>query len=116
MVEIKEASIGFGNVRYISKVDEIPETTQRDGNVTIVNKGRPGQPGYFETSFTLSFHTLDQQASEHNVFTVRLPINLPHDSPYSEIEGRAAEDLPAVLRAIADEVERLVEEAKAPTT
>ena len=37
MVTVKDAKLGFGTVRFFGKIDPVPETVSRQGNVTIKN-------------------------------------------------------------------------------
>ena len=118
MVTVKDAKLGFGTVRFFGKIDPVPETVSRQGNVTIKNAAQPGQPAYFDVSYQLQFLADRDGISEFNVFTVSLPLTgISHDTPYSRVEGEAARQLAPMLRSFADEIEKLVAESeKQPDT
>ncbi len=113
MAEISDVQLGFGAIAFRGGVAAEPASVVRQGNVTVHNEAKPGQPMSFEGSFQISCYSKEDAISLFNVFTVNLPVvGEPADSPYSAIESKAARQIAPMLRSIADEVERQIAEAE----
>lgn len=115
MVQIQNLKFGFGTLTYRGRVEAIPASVVKQGNVTTHNAAQPGSPAYFEVAFQIQGHVEEDGVSEFHIFNLTVPlIDKPADSSYSEIEAEAAKQLAPMLRLFADEIERQVAETDAP--
>lgn len=103
----------FGSVQYVSKIDPVPPSTRVEGNVTYNEIGSDGFPAYFKATFMLTCETQlgDTDKVMRNIFHwTEAMVGLARETPYSEVEAQAARQLAPSLRAVADQIEKLVAE------
>ena len=94
MPTVKSVQFGNGQVRYFSKIDPQPATSETTGNVTVNTAAIPGQPARYKVSFMLSFAADEDGLENHNVFHLTCLVPDENDwTPYRSIEDRAARQL-----------------------
>lgn len=104
-----EATIPNAEIYWVNEIEAVPKTTKRDGNVTINNMGSPGRPGYFSVSFRMNAKFETGEISESLWFTPTVPIiGATKDISFGELEDQAMHELPAMFRALADDIERQI--------
>lgn len=92
-----------GSVRYEPGNPGRPETSETKGNVTVRNTEIPATPRFFEVSFSIGAHLSLEDAETHATLILNIPVpTRTSDVPYREVEDRAAQHLPRVLRELAD--------------
>ena len=111
MSKLKKLSIGYGRVKYYDKKDKVPKTTKVEGNTTINNMGRPEIPARHEVDFFLGATCVANNKEHFNGISVTVLLHdAGPDASYLKIENAAAQLLAPLLREIADDVEKQVQE------
>lgn len=111
MTELKSVDFAYGSVTFYKKIEAVPTTTKREGNVTINNMGTPEIPSFHEVSYVLTCNFGDGPREFSNTFHWEVRVeDKGRNAPYGEIEAEAARKIAPMLRAVADEIERAVAE------
>ncbi|WP_147095022.1 hypothetical protein [Roseovarius sp. TE539] len=104
-------NVGYGTVSYARAVDEVPATTQVDGNVTIHNQGSPAKAAEYTVKHDFTAEDDDSGLFAH-VFVTRTIPEEQSDESYHRVEIEAFSRVAESLRAIADELDRQHKESK----
>ncbi|NOW44106.1 hypothetical protein FHW96_000233 [Novosphingobium sp. SG751A] len=100
-----EVIVGYGSVQYFNKVDEVPTTSTTEGNTTVNVIGTPEIPEYFGVTFYITGRVKDGGPLDSNSFFWTEKVHgLASNTPYAEVETKAAKQLAASLRSVADAV------------
>lgn len=104
---IENLQVGYGSIAFQRNIDPVPPSTKVSGNVTINNAGSPGSAAHYVSTHQISFSHKEGELDQFNVFSIGqvVPMNVI-DTPYSEVELVAAQNLPELLRLAADEIEK----------
>ena len=110
-----DVKFGFGSMAYIPEVEAVPEKTEKVNDHTYIHTGSAGREAYSQVTFYLDckFGPEDDRISNPISWTVRVPGKLKGDTPYAQVENEAARQIAPMLRAVADQVEKLVADAEA---
>ena len=111
MTDLTLASFGNGEIRYISKVDAVPTTSETNGNVTVKNMGRDEIPGHFETSFMIQVKIEESGIDAYSSFHWHDVVLADQaDVSYRSIEDKAARRIAPMLRTLADRLDQAMAE------
>jgi hypothetical protein len=110
-MEIKSVEVGSGSLEYSSEILATKDTSETTGNVTINNVGRPGVPAHFRATFMIAAEFECEGISLRNAFHFDCAVTeKDRNSSYNLVESAAARKLAPMLRLIAAEVEKSVQE------
>jgi hypothetical protein len=106
MANLKEVTFGNGSINYVRKFDGRPESTEKNGNVTVHNSPIPGIPGHYQISFMINSRFEQDGVEFSNIFHLNCVVSEQSDhAEYRLVEDQAARQLPPMLRSLADKIE-----------
>lgn len=107
MPTIIKARFGNGQIHFVGKVDPVPATSKTTGIVTVNNAAQPGIEAHYKTSFMLDTQFDVDGISVQNIFHWNsIILNDDENASYRSIEDQAARQIPLMLRAVADELDK----------
>jgi|GEM_PF-6844327 len=110
-MELKRIGFGLGSISFHPKVDEVPASSARQGNVTINNAARPGTPAHFIVSNHIACDFEHEGVEQHEYINWGVVVTgFDGHARYGEVENAAARKLAPMLRALADEIEETLKE------
>lgn len=106
MARLKEVIFGNGSITYVKKVDGRPESTEKNGNITVHNSAIPGVPAHYQISFMINSEFEQDGVQFLNFFHLNYVVSEQSDrAEYRSIEDQAAKQLGPMLRALAEKIE-----------
>lgn len=111
MFEIKNVIIGNGVVQFRKEYEGTPTTTETVGDVTINNIGKSPVDPHYEVSFSVEAEFIFNGLKQFNLFSLSCLVpNGDENAPYRSIEAAAAKQVPLMLRALAEGIEKEIAE------
>lgn len=102
-MELKHATIQYGQVRFHSKVEAIPAKSEAVENTTIHTNAVAGSPEHFEVSFFIQCEFKEEglEPSRTAFHWNVLVSGFGPDARYSQIEGAATRKIVPMLQQVA---------------
>lgn len=112
-MKFDSATIGNGQVQWLTKIEGTPESRKTTDNVTIVNSAIPEIPGHFSVSYSVRYSFENAGLTVNNFLNVEvLLLEFNPSAAYMEVEIMAAKKIPGMLRDIADGIENEIRAAE----
>jgi hypothetical protein len=110
-MEIKSVEFGSGSIEYSSGILATEDSEVTTGNVTVKNFGQPDYPAHFRVSFMIGSDFECEGVSVRNAFQFDCVVTeKDRNCSYNLVEAAAARKLAPMLRSIATEIEKSVQE------